>query len=104
MLYGSSRDIAESGLAPGFDRLIRDVWRDRGFGDFWGYALLAEGAAEAMVEVGLKTWDAAAPTVLVEEAGGQTTDLAGKRAIDSGTFLVSNGHLHATILDRLRQG
>ena len=28
------------------------VWRERGFGDFWGYALVAEGAAEAMVEVG----------------------------------------------------
>ena len=103
ILYGSGRDIADSGLAPGFDRLLRDVWRERGFGDFWGYALLAEGAAEAVVEVGLKAWDAAAPAVLVEEAGGQATDLAGKRAIDSGTFLVSNGHLHATILDRLRQ-
>ena len=24
--------------------LIREAWRDRGFGDFWGYALVAEGA------------------------------------------------------------
>ena len=42
-----------SGAAPGFAGLIARVWRDRGFGDFWGYALVAEGAAEAMVEVGL---------------------------------------------------
>ncbi|MGP1674754.1 MAG: inositol monophosphatase family protein [Candidatus Limnocylindrales bacterium] len=101
ILYGSGRDIAASGRAPGFVALLDDVWRERGFGDFWGYALLAEGAAEAMVEVGLKSWDAAAPTVLIEEAGGLTTDLDGRRAIDTGTFLASNGHLHGTILERL---
>lgn len=102
ILYGSRRDIVASGLAPGFDDLLRAVWRERGFGDFWGYALLAEGAAEGMVEVGLSSWDAAAPTVLIEEAGGRATDFAGRRAIDSGTFLASNGRLHDTILERLR--
>jgi histidinol-phosphatase len=101
VLYGSGRDIVASGRAPGFEGLLRDVWRERGFGDFWGYALVAEGAAEAMVEVGLSAWDAAAPMLLVEEAGGRATDLDGRRAIDSGTFLVSNGRLHETIRARL---
>ena len=101
VLYGSGRDIADSGLVPGFEGLLRDVWRERGFGDFWGYALVAEGAAEAMVEVGLWPWDAAAPTVLVEEAGGRVTDLEGRRRIDSRTLLVTNGHLHETVLGRL---
>ena len=104
LLYGSSRDIEATGLAPGFDALMRDVWRDRGFGDFWGYALVAEGAAEAMIEVGLATWDAAAPLVLVEEAGGCATDFDGRRVIDGGTFLVSNGRLHETVRGRLTAG
>ncbi len=104
ILYGSSHEIEASGLAPGFRSLLGDVWRERGFGDFWGYALLAGGAAEAMVEVGLSTWDAAAPLVLVEEAGGRATDFDGRRAIDSGSFVVSNGILHDEILDRLRAG
>ena len=102
LLYGSGHDIEVSGRAPGFHALLGDVWRERGFGDFWGYALLADGAAEAMVEVDLHSWDAAAPMVLVEEAGGRATDLAGRRAIDSGSFLVSNGILHDEVLDRLR--
>jgi histidinol-phosphatase len=102
LLYGSGHDIEASGRAPGFHDLLGDVWRERGFGDFWGYALLAEGAAEAMVEVDLSTWDAAAPMVLVEEAGGRATDLDGRRAIDSGTFLVSNGLLHDEVLGRHR--
>ncbi len=103
ILYGGAREIAASGRAPGFEGLLADAWRERGFGDFWGYTLLAEGAAEAMVEVGLKTWDAAAPFVLVEEAGGRATDFEGRRAIDTGSFLASNGHLHDTIRDRLRR-
>jgi len=42
LLYGSGQEIADSGLAPGFQALVGAVWRDRGFGDFWGYALVAE--------------------------------------------------------------
>ena len=101
LLYGSSRDLEVSGRAPGFRTLLGEVWRERGFGDFWGYALVAEGAAEAMVEVDLKAWDAAAPMVLVEEAGGRATDLEGRRAIDSRSFVVSNGVLHEEVLGRL---
>ena len=102
VLYGSGHDIEASGRAPGFHDLLGDVWRERGFGDFWGYALLAEGAAEAMVEVDLWPWDAAAPMVLIEEAGGRVTDLDGRRAIDSKTFLATNGLLHDEVLERLR--
>jgi histidinol-phosphatase len=102
VLYGSGHDIEASGRAPGFHDLLGDVWRERGFGDFWGYALLAEGAAEAMVEVDLSSWDMAAPLVLIEEAGGRVTDFEGRRLIDSGTLLASNGLLHDEVLGRLR--
>ena len=75
--------------------------RERGFGDFWGYALLAEGAAEAMVEVDLFPWDTAAPMILVEEAGGRVSDFEGRRAFEGGSFLATNGRLHETIRGRL---
>ncbi len=101
VLYGSVRDIETSPLAPGFRSLLGEIWRDRGFGDFWGYALLAEGAAEAVIEVELSAWDMAAPLVLVEEAGGRVTDFGGRRLIDSGTLLASNGLLLDTIRSRL---
>jgi histidinol-phosphatase len=55
-----------------------------------------------VVEVDLSPWDAAAPTVLIEEAGGRVTDLDGRRAIDSRSFLATNGLLHDEILERLR--
>jgi histidinol-phosphatase len=102
VLFGSIVDLDRSGAAPGFRDLIGSVWRERGLGDFWGYALLAEGAAEAMIEVDLSAWDVAAPFLLVEEAGGKVTDFQGRRALDSGTFLATNGHLHDEILAGLR--
>ena len=77
-------------------------WRDRGFGDFWGYALVAEGAAEAMIEVGPKSWDLAAPSIVVEEAGGRMTDLHGVRSIHAGTALATNGLLHDEVVRALR--
>lgn len=101
VLYASATSLEASGRAPGFRALLGDAWRERGFGDFWGYALLAEGAAEAMVEVDLFPWDAAAPMLLVEEAGGRVTDFEGRRSFEGATFLATNGPLHETIRQRL---
>ena len=101
VLYASPLDIEASGEVPGFGALIRAAWRDRGFGDFWGYALVAEGAAEAMLEVGPYSWDLAAPSVVVEEAGGRMTDLHGARTIHAGNALATNGLLHDEVLRRL---
>lgn len=101
LVYGSRRENVASGLMPGFDATIDASWRDRGFGDFWGYALVAEGAAEAMIECGMHVWDVAAPLVLIEEAGGRVTDVTGARRIDAPSFVGSNGHLHDELLRRL---
>lgn len=102
LVYGSIRDNVASGLMPGFNALIDASWRDRGFGDFWGYALVAEGAAEAMLETGAHTWDLAAPQVVIEEAGGRVTDVSGERRIDAESFVGSNGLIHEEVLRRLR--
>lgn len=104
LLYRSLADIEATGKGPGFRSLLGQVWRSRGFGDFWGYALVAEGAAEAMVEADLSPWDLAAPTILVEEAGGRITDFAGRRTIHGRSALASNGRLHEELLRRLGGG
>lgn len=104
LFYSSPVELTASGEAPGFEALIRSAWRDRGFGDFWGYALVAEGAAEATMEVGPKSWDLAAPSIVVEEAGGRMTDIHGARTVHGGSALATNGLLHDEILDRLARG
>jgi histidinol-phosphatase len=102
LFYGAGFEIERSGRAPGFAALRGAVWRERGFGDFWGYALIGEGAGEGMVEFGPKSWDLAAPLVIVEEAGGRLTDYDGRRRIDGGEVLASNGVLHDELVARLR--
>lgn len=104
IVYGSRPETVASGLMPGFDALLGAAWRERGFGDFWGYALVAEGAAEAMLETGIHSWDIAAPMVLIEEAGGRVTDVNGDRRVDAPSFVGSNGHLHDAVLGRVRAG
>jgi histidinol-phosphatase len=86
---------------PGFDALLAAAWRERGFGDFWGYALVAEASAEAMMEQDLGPWDMAAPLVVIEEAGGVMTDFEGRRSLELGEALATNGVLHAELLRRL---
>jgi histidinol-phosphatase len=101
ILYDSPLDVQRCGWAPGFAGLLRSAWRDRGFGDFWGYTLLAAGAAEAMIEVGIHPWDLAAAQVLVEEAGGRMTDFGGRRSVDVASVVASNGRLHRAVLAAL---
>ena len=101
VLFRSVTDMHASQVADGFDALLPTVWRERGFGDFWGYALVADGAAEAMMERDLGPWDLAAPWILVEEAGGRITDFDGRRSFAAGEGLATNGVLHEVLLDRL---
>ncbi len=101
VVYASARDLLASPLVPGFSRWLDGAWRDRGFGDFWGHTLIADGAAEAMVEVGLSPWDIAAPMLLVEEAGGRVTDLHGRRTVTAPGFVTSNGLIHDVTLELL---
>jgi histidinol-phosphatase len=103
VLYGDGPSIEIGGAAPGFRGLLAAAWRTRGFGDFWGYTLVAEGAAEAMIEVGLSPWDVAAPLIVVEEAGGRLTDLTGGRGVLARDYLASNGTLHDEIRARLTE-
>ncbi len=101
LLYRAVTDMRASRVAAGFDALLSSVWRERGFGDFWGYALVAEGAAEAFVERDLGAWDLAAPWLLVEEAGGRVSDFDGVRSFAKGESLATNGLVHDLVLDRL---
>ena len=81
--------------------LTDDVWRVRGYGDFYSYCLLAEGAVDIAVEPEVSTWDLAPLDILVREAGGSFTDLAGRPGPHGGSAVATNGLLHEAVLTRL---
>ncbi|MEV4538050.1 histidinol-phosphatase [Asanoa sp. NPDC049518] len=99
--YSSLHGWEETGrLEPMLD-LIRQSWRSRAYGDFYGYMLLAEGAVDVMVEPELSLWDVAALIPIVTEAGGSFTDLRGQVGPSGGSAVATNGKIHEEVLTRL---
>lgn len=99
--YSSLDGWEKAGLLDDFLDLMRGCWRTRAYGDFWSYMLLADGAVDLVAEPELALHDMAALTVIVEEAGGEFTDLSGVRGALGGNAVATNGHLHADVLARL---
>jgi histidinol-phosphatase len=91
--------------AAGHHNLLADlaerVQVQRGYGDFWGHMLVAEGAADVMVDYGLHPWDMAALVPIVEEAGGRFTAWDGAINLERPDVVATNGRLHETTLQLL---
>ena len=102
IFFGKLRGLDEEGLGRALHRITALAWRDRGFGDFWGHMLVAQGSGEAMLEYGVNPWDMAAPHVIVSEAGGRMTDLAGRSSWSAPQILTTNGLLHDRLLELLQ--
>ncbi|AGF71795.1 histidinol-phosphatase [Corynebacterium halotolerans] len=102
--------ISFSSLAGWLERDLREkfislsdaAWRLRAYGDFFSYCLVAEGAVDIAAEPEVSLWDLAALSVLVSEAGGRFTSLAGEDGPHGGDAVASNGILHDAVLDALR--
>lgn len=86
---------------PRFVELLDTVWRVRGYGDFWSYCLVAEGAVDVAVEPEVKLWDLAPLDILVREAGGRFTDLSNNAGPHGGSAVATNGLLHDAVLAAL---
>ena len=81
------------------ERLRRSPLILRGWGDAYGYALVAGGRIEAMLDPVVRPWDVAPMAVIIPEAGGTFTDCTGVPDFRSGTGLATNGPLHDEILE-----
>jgi histidinol-phosphatase len=91
-----------AGMRQGIDVLRSTVTRERAFGDFWQHMLVAEGAIDIAAEAIVSLWDLAAVKIVVEEAGGRFSDLAGSVRADGGSALSTNAILHDVALATLR--
>jgi histidinol-phosphatase len=71
VLHGGLKQFQRKGLWDGLGRVAERAYRTRGFGDWWGHVLVAEGRCDAMIEAQVAFHDVAAIRPLVEEAGGR---------------------------------
>jgi histidinol-phosphatase len=66
--------------------------------DGHSHLAVARGHGDIAAGAGGGSWDYAAIKLIVEEAGGRFTDLAGNDSFTSGSALVSNGVVHSEAL------
>ena len=99
--FSSLSGWAIRGMRERFIALTDKVWRVRGYGDFYSYCLVAEGAADIALEPEVSTWDLAAVDALVREAGGTFTNLNGRPGPHGGSAVATNGLLHDAVLSCL---
>ncbi len=85
-------------MPPGWQKLSRRAWTDRGFGDFWQHCLVAEGAVDVATDKELQLWDYAAVALIVEESGGRCTTFAGDPPAAGESFLATNGAVHDEVV------
>jgi histidinol-phosphatase len=102
--FSSLSGWAELGLRDRFIDLTDTVWRVRAYGDFLSYCLLAEGAVDVAAEPEVSLWDLAALDIVVREAGGAFTSLAGAPGPHGGSAVATNGLLQEAILSRFNRG
>lgn len=73
--HGDGLAFRAFGERAAYERLARELPFFRGYTDGFGHALVVAGSMDAMVDVGLNPWDAAATQALVPEAGGRCATL-----------------------------
>ncbi len=65
---------------------------------------LAQGKVEAFYEIDLKPWDVAAGILIVQEAGGQVSNLANQPFdFDDKSIVASNGKVHQELMKYLEK-
>ena len=70
--------------------------------DCYGYALLAAGQVDLVIEAGLAPYDIQAPIAVIQAAGGIVTDWHGGPAHEGGRALAAaNAEIHAEALEIL---
>lgn len=103
----TSPDIFQPADWQAYDRLSRLCGMRRFGGDCYGYAQLAGGTIDLVVETGLQPYDYLGPAGLIQAAGGIVTDWDGKPLglhSDGRVLAAATPQLHAAALAVLQQG
>ncbi|SHM03313.1 histidinol-phosphatase [Fibrobacter sp. UWB7] len=115
VLSGTVNTMEDKGFGEGFTKLRRSARLHRGWGDCYGYYLVAAGRAEIMVDPVVSMWDIAPFPLLMKETGGKFSTIDGKTELfdangkptapiyEGFTSIATNGLLHNVALDCLKK-
>jgi histidinol-phosphatase len=85
-----------------FDTLAAKTRVQRTWGDAFGYALVATGRAEIMMDPVINPWDCSPMVTILREAGGGFTDWRGNPSYLNGDGVATNAALHEEVLEILK--
>jgi histidinol phosphatase-like enzyme (inositol monophosphatase family) len=88
---------------PGYGRLQQGAQFSRTWGDCYGHCLVATGRAEVMFDPVMAPWDAGPFPIILTEAGGRFTSVAGEATMHGGSGVSTNGRLHDRVLETLAE-
>ena len=81
LLTTSARSMDEQGRGADYRRMADATKLQRSWGDAYGYALIATGRAEVMLDPIMDAWDCGPFPPILSEAGGYFGDWKGNRTI-----------------------
>jgi histidinol phosphatase-like enzyme (inositol monophosphatase family) len=102
LLTSELNNFARYGRDDAFQRLTDATYIQRTWGDAYGYALVATGRAEVMLDPAMALWDCGPLQVILEEAGGTFTDWQGRPTIFGGESIATNGALFEQVMALVR--
>ena len=103
--FGNLRSLAKGPDWAWAGQIVTRAARCRGYGDFYSYHRLAEGSQDVVIESDVNILDIAALTVIVREAGGVMTDLAGQAiGLNTTSVLAASAPLHEQLRASLHDG
>jgi len=85
-----------------FERLASRTKLVRGWGDCYGYYLVATGKIDIMLDPAMNLWDCAPMLPILEESGGHFTDWTGHATIHGKDAVATNAALHDQVIEVLR--
>lgn len=101
LIFDSSIRYQKKPMLACLDRVADEVFNIRMFGSTArALTYIAEGRADLEIEYNDKVWDFAAGLLLIEEAGGEVSDLEGKKwGLNSQGYVASNRVVHEQVLE-----
>lgn len=88
--YGDRLDV--------WKQLVDSTYIQRTWGDSYGYALVATGRADIMLDPIMNLWDSAPFGVILPEAGGTFTNWQGDATIYDSSTVATNGLLFDAVM------
>jgi len=103
-MYTSWSGFRSTNRLAAFERFHKECFFGRGWGDAYGYHMVATGRAEVMLDPVVNIWDVAPFSPIFREAGGFFGSWNGEEGHTHGEGLACNAALKPKVLELIRGG